>query len=133
MALTREVWEKGIEGGVQQGLFGLGELKDGQPVCHFFKLKPSVALVGSEIIIQAGLCPMPEKKEKEGAGAPVYPQPSGGQGTDLAESGSGGGVGELFPAGKVPIPGKQPASRREVCLKFTLPKGKVAGLMGVIE
>jgi len=131
--LTREVWEKGIEEGVQQGLFGLGELKDGQPVCHFFKLKPSVALAGGEIIIRAGLCPIPEKKEKEGAGITVYPQPPGDQRTVFAESGSGEGTGELFPDGKTPIPGEQPALRREVCLKFALPKGKVAGLMGVMN
>ena len=34
-------WESGIREGVEQGLFGLGELEDGKPVCRYFKERPS--------------------------------------------------------------------------------------------
>jgi len=34
---TRDVLTDGISDGVEQGLFGLGELRDGQPICKFSK------------------------------------------------------------------------------------------------
>ena len=46
-------WELGIRKGVEQGLFGLGELEDEKPVCRYFKKSPSsIAFSGSEVIIR---------------------------------------------------------------------------------
>lgn len=133
-ALTREVWEKGIEEGVQQGLFGLGELKDGQPVCHFFKLKPSVALAGSEVIIREDLCVLPEEEKKD-LTVPVYGSVTGGKVAGIAETGAEEAALEVI--SKERSPGERarekPASRREICLRFAIPKGKVASIMGVIN
>ena len=69
-------WESGIREGVQQGLFGLGELEDGKPVCRYFKERPSsIAFSGSEVIIREDICIAQKKaeKEKEKPPEPIYP------------------------------------------------------------
>ncbi len=46
----------GIKEGVERGLFGLGYLENGKPVCKYFKEKVSPELTDSEIILAASLC-----------------------------------------------------------------------------
>jgi len=107
-------WESGIRAGVEQGLFGLGELEDEKPICRYFKERPpSIAFSGSEVIISEDIC----IAQKEAIEEP--PEPTGGStGGEIADS-----------------PGPEPTSdgRNSVHLKFTIPKGKVAGLMGVMN
>ena len=118
--IGRRAWELGIREGVEQGLFGLGELEDGKPVCRYFKEHPSsIAFSGSEVIIREDICivqkeaiekppefvPPPPK--------PVYP-PGGGDEEKIADP-------------------PTPDGRDSVHLKFTIPRGKVAGLMGVMN
>ena len=69
-------WESGIREGVEQGLFGLGELEDGKPVCRYFKERPSsIAFSGSEVIIREDIC-IVQKEAIEKPPEPVLPHPS---------------------------------------------------------
>lgn len=50
-------WEMGIRQGVELGHFGLGQLKEGEPIYQYFKKKPlDVSLSGDEVILQADIC-----------------------------------------------------------------------------
>ena len=113
-------WESGIRAGVEQGLFGLGELEDEKPVCRYFKERPpSIAFSGSEVIIREDICIAQKEaeKEKEKPPEPLYP-PDDGTKKKIIEP---------------PGPEPPPDGRNSVHLKFTIPKGKVAGLMGVMN
>jgi len=121
--VSQEAWEEGIAEGVRQGLFGLGALEDDKPICHYFREQPSVGLTGGEVIIQAKTCQvqqaaqsvLPQIDEAPGVG----PTPASIRETP-AEAGAA--------VGRVPL-----HVRRHVRLQFTVPKGKVAGLMGVMN
>ena len=105
---NRGAWESGIREGVEQGLFGLGELDDGKPVCRYFKERPmSIALSGNEVIIREDICIAQERY------LIVEPPP-------------------VVPPPVVPPP-PTPEGRNEVSLKFTIPKGQVSGIMGVMN
>ena len=74
-------WESGIRVGVERGLFGLGELEDGQPVCRYFKESPSsITFSRSEVIIREDICVAQKNAEKEKSPEPVY-RPGGSTGT----------------------------------------------------
>ncbi|MDZ7311070.1 MAG: DUF499 domain-containing protein [candidate division KSB1 bacterium] len=126
--VRREVWEKGIAEGVQQGLFGLGELEDGEPVCRFFNQSVPVALSSSEVIIREELCVPSEGKEEYARPYPTSDEIKGKVTTGIAELVS---QQNLSPA--TSLSGKQKAVRQEIRLRFTLPKGKVSGIMGVMN
>jgi len=51
-----------IKEGIKQGLFGVGEIEDGSPVCRYFKTEFFPELVEEEILIKAELCEKPEEK-----------------------------------------------------------------------
>ncbi|MGH7450628.1 MAG: DUF499 domain-containing protein, partial [bacterium] len=125
--LSREVWEKGIAEGVQQGVFGLGELEEEKPICRFFKQGVSVALSGGEIIIREDFC-----TAREEAGAtkkyPLGADLISDRVTGIAEPGI-----EPFVSPEKALSGKQKAVRKEIRLRFALPKGKVSGIMGVMN
>ncbi|MGA9348992.1 MAG: DUF499 domain-containing protein [Anaerolineae bacterium] len=126
--VSHQAWERGIAEGVRQGLFGLGELEDDRPVCRSFKEEPFIGLAGSEVIIQAEICQA--QREAEGPG---YEAPGAAEGITIketeiepGEAGPGVDVG-------VTLGGEEAALRRHLRLQFTVPKGKVAGLMGVMN
>ena len=119
-------WESGIRAGVEQGLFGLGELEDEKPICRYFKERPpSIAFSGSEVIIREDICTA-QKEAEEDPPEPIPPSPT-----------------PVYPPGESdeeeiadppdPEPSPVPDGRNSVHLKFTIPKGKVAGLMGVMN
>jgi len=129
--VSREAWEQGIAEGVRQGLFGLGVLEDDQPVCRYFgkKEEPFVGLAGSEVIIRAEICQAQRAAEAE---QPTYPHPEvsdtavqdpGLTGVTEIPGDTGAGIG-----GRVSI-----LHKRRLRLRFTVPKGRVAGLMGVMN
>jgi len=125
--VDRVVWENGISEGVCEGLFGLGELDDEKPVCRFFGKSPSVALSGSEAIIREDLCNTQEEETDSGRG-----YLTGTDNTDEAEPciGDSGTVPPIDP--EQTVSGKE-SVRKKIHLKFTIPKGKVAGIMGVMN
>jgi len=121
--VKRKAWEQGIAEGVRQGLFGLGALEDERPVCRYFgkKEEPFVGLAGSEVIIRAEVCQA--QREAEG-GEPPYRSRLKVD-TGIRDAG-------LIDGGKTPGVGRAAVHKR-VHLRFTVPKGKVSGLMGVMN
>jgi len=127
--VSQHAWQESIAEGVRQGLFGLGSLEDGQPVCRYFKEDPFVGLAGSEVIIRAEVC----LAQREAEAARTTYQPSEEVGRPVQEPGltsvSGATGGTDVEEGRhVPI-----LHKRRFRLRFTVPKGKVAGLMGVMN
>ena len=127
--IGRDAWESGIREGVEQGLFGLGELADGKPVYRYFKEYPlSVALAGSEVLIREDICiaqkKAEEEKEQPKNGEVVYPT---GSTTETGITEEGGIEPDMDPSPP------EPSGRKEVRLQFTVPKGQVSGLMGVMN
>ena len=105
--ISRSAWETSIREGVEQGIFGLGELEDGKPICRYFKERPlSIAFSGNEVIIREDIC-IAQQKPVIVEPPPVEPLP--------------------------PDPPPPPEGRNEVSLKFTIPKGQVSGIMGVMN
>jgi hypothetical protein len=133
--VSQTAWEVGIAEGVRQGLFGLGTLEDNQPICRYFgkKEEPFVGLAGSEVIIQAGICHAQRAAQQAtGTGQTPY-RPPEVPGTPVQEPGLTG-VGQP-PGGVGPEAGRRVPTlpRRHLRLRFTVPKGKVSGLMGVMN
>jgi len=62
--VSDEVLRSCLKEGVQQGMFGLGELEGEQPACHYFKIESFPQLVEGEILIKAELC-RPEEEVSE--------------------------------------------------------------------
>ena len=126
--VSDKAWELGIAEGVRQGLFGLGILEDERPVCRYFKEEPFIGLAGSEVIIQAEVC----QAQREAA-EPGYEAPDAAKGAPSKET----KVGALKPEpGATVGPGTGGGGatlRRRLRMRFTVPKGKVAGLMGVMN
>ena len=124
--IGQDAWESGIRQGVEQGLFGLGELEHGKPVSRYFKEGPLlIAFSGSEVLIREDVCIAQkegeERAEREKADRDVT-YPSGGTPTpDIVE-------GE-----DVDSPAPESSGLKEIHLQFTVPKGQVAGLMGVMN
>jgi len=62
--VSDEVLRNCIKEGVKQGLFGLGDIEDGKPMCRHFKAESSSELTEGEILIKADLCKIPEERYK---------------------------------------------------------------------
>jgi hypothetical protein len=120
--IVDRVVEDGISEGVREGLFGLGELEGEEPVCRFFGKSTSVALSGSEVIIREDFC---NTQEEETDSEREYITST--DNTDEAET-CIGDSGARPPT----VSGKE-SVRTKVHLKFTIPKGKVVGIMGVMN
>jgi len=126
--VSNQAWERGIAEGVRQGIFGLGALEDDRPVCRYFKEEPFIGLAGSEVIIQTEICQA--QREAEGPG---YEAPGAAEGITIKETEIGPGeAGPGVDVGGMPG-GRETTLRRQLRLQFTVPKGKVANLMGVMN
>ena len=111
---NKGVLDESVVKGVQMGLFGLGELQDNKPFCRFFKEGSSPAFSGQEILITESLCKKTEKPYQ----VPETP------GTEHK-------IRETAPTGTQP---RFPVTeKKEVYLKFKVPKGKVSNIMGVMN
>ncbi|MDO9537471.1 MAG: DUF499 domain-containing protein [Thermoplasmata archaeon] len=100
--------------GIVKGLFGLGEMEQNKPVCHYFKEKPSLSLSGSEVLIVESICQAQMKEKVKEPGEPEPPE--GEEPEDETDEGK-----------------EKPKSRDRVHLKFVVPKGKVSNIMGVMN
>ena len=82
----------------------------------------------SEVIIRAEVCAAQREAE---ADHPPYPVPEPG-GAGAAEGGPGGGTTQ--PGGRATeVPPAHSHVYRQLRLQFSVPKGKVSGLMGVMN
>ncbi|MDI6716325.1 MAG: DUF499 domain-containing protein [Actinomycetota bacterium] len=122
---SKDAWVKGIEEGVKQGLFGLGELEDGNPRCRFFKEAPSVSFAESEILISDEVC----KRQKEALNIEVQ---------NIHESGKAiESVSSIEPSSTAI---EQPSSQqvavkghKEIELNFEVPTGKAFDVARVLN
>jgi hypothetical protein len=114
--INREAVERGIADGVRAGLFGLGELESDKPICRFYKAEPSTAFAGNEVLICEAICKDQQRAEEHSAEEP-YPK---------AEP-------------RIPERGREEhkdfvvSIRDKIHLKFSVPKGKVSNIMGVMN
>jgi hypothetical protein len=125
--VERSAWEQGIAEGVRVGLFGLGELNGDKPICHYFIQSPSVALAGNEVIILAEICQQ-QKFEAEMSTNTSYTVVS--DNTEIIEDKSQ--TSSDSPADEA-VTTAIASTRSRLRLRFTLPKGKVSSLMGVMN
>ena len=123
--VNRSVWELGITQGVKQGIFGLGELQDGKPVCQCFEeTPPLLAFTENEVIIRRETCiAQTEEQESEAdTDESASSDDDGDTNTTIEEEENGGEESGL-----------SPDSRTSVQLEFTLPQGQVSSLMGMMN
>jgi len=118
---SRNVLEAGIAEGVKMGVFGLGELENGKPVCRYFKESPTVALCEGEILIKDALC---KEQRKESQEINEYPKP--GKDTDVGKPAKEG----MGPGGRGDEGDSSKQVRDKLELNFLAPKGKMSQLMG---
>ena len=116
------VLEKGIINGVQRGIFGLGEIEGDRPVCRYFKEDASVAFTDNEILISEEICRRQKERDALPGGGEQPYQELKGQPPAMGE-------GEKE-TGTIVLPGKR---KERVTLRFTVPKGKVASIMGIMN
>ena len=130
--VSRHAWEEGIAAGVKQGLFGLGTLEQGHPVCRYFGKgeDPFVQLASGEVIIRAEVCQVQQEKAKQ---APDYETPEIPQDKKTKETQAGGEGLTVTATGVKSKEVELTDQLQRLRLQFTVPKGKVAGLMGVIN
>jgi hypothetical protein len=103
----------------------VGELRDGQPHTMYYKEEPSVSLTGGEVLIR-------EEISQYQVAQPIVLPPDGGQGlgsTTTPNNGQGGGTGPHVGTGG----GAEASGHSGLTLRLTVPKGKVASLMGVMN
>jgi hypothetical protein len=117
--INKTIWEQGIAEGVLKGLFGLGDLEYNKPICRYFKEKASVALSGNEVVISEALCRDQRKKEE----IPLPPEPEA--------------LKETHDIDKYKTKEKKQESLvktlDKIQLRFQVPKGKIANIMGVMN
>jgi len=120
-AINQNVWDTGIAEGVRQGLFGLGELQDGEPKYLYFKEECSVAFTEHELLIKADICEAQRAAqttslESEPTEPSMVSEPDVTLGK-LSTTSTPGAGGEY----------------KQLDLGFVVPKGKVSSLLGVLN
>jgi len=121
---NRSVLEYGIREGVLKGLFGLGELVEEQLKCVYFKESAPVSFSGHEIIIKAEVCEQQNKEQQK-----EVPELQQYKKEDEEKSSFVQGGSDI----NSPQPVPPVKSTEQLILQFDIPKGKVAGIMGVMN
>ncbi len=94
-------------------MFGLGELDGDKPVCRYFKESATVAFSGNEVLLRDEFCKEPTVEPPvQKDGPPTQPKPE--------------------PPPEPPV-SPPPTGKNVVNLSFNLPKGKVSGLLGILN
>lgn len=126
-AVSQSAWDTGISEGVRHGIFGLGELKDDQPICRYFREECSLSFGDNEIIIKAEICEA-ERRAQQGQvtfapGQTVPVQP-------VSET-----PAAITTMAQAPSTTAAPVGRKyqQLHFNFVVPKGKVSSLMGVLN
>lgn len=122
-ATSQQAWDTGIAEGVRNGLFGLGEIKDDQPIYRYFKQECTVAFTDNEALIKADVCQAQIAAQQ----SQVAFTPSAGSANNVSES-------FVAPATSRPSPVEtSDKSHKQLSFNFVVPKGKVSNLMGVLN
>lgn len=114
----RGVWERGIAEGVRQGLFGLGDVEDGEVHCRYFREEAPVGLSASEVIIREEICARQMQEEVLAPGREGPSEDVTGVGVTLETPGGGFDQGEV---------------RDSLRLTFSVPRGRVSALLGMLN
>jgi len=125
-AVNQSGWEIGIAEGVRKGLFGLGELKDDQPICRYYKEEPSISFTDNEILIKAEVC---EAQRAEQEGQVTFTPAQTATGQPVGETVAAPAFGRSVFVSAPPTAGKY----QQLRFNFIVPKGKVSSLMGVLN
>jgi hypothetical protein len=125
-AVNQSGWEVGIAEGVRKGLFGLGELKDDQPICRYYKEEPSISFTNDEILIKAEVC---EAQRLAQAGQVTFTPAQTAAGQPVGETAAAPAFGQSVFVSAPPTAGKY----QQLRFNFIVPKGKVSSLMGVLN
>jgi len=128
---NRDVLRSSIQGGVNQGLFGLGELEGETIKCIYFETTPSVSFSDNEILINEEICKKQTQKE-------TYPE--------IEKTVAYNTVGESKTTQATPQSTTQQRfyetselqqERKDLIkklrLKFTLPRGRASDILKVIN
>ena len=113
--ISRTVFEESVRQGVKLGLFGLGELggSAATPVCKYYKEDPFITFGDHEVMIKDSLCADQRKPNQEKPGTeskPVEGRTSVGGGPEVKVS-----------------------TMDKLDLRFSVPRGKVSGIMGMMS
>jgi hypothetical protein len=122
----REVWEDAIQQGVLDGVFGMGEIEDDKPTCHYYKKSATVGFSDNEAIIRDTICQSQVKEEVQEEGETGRgEEPGSGPGRVTGEPyvPDVGGLGQ----------GRAGPLRERVEMSFEVPRGRVSDLMGVLN
>jgi hypothetical protein len=122
-ATSQRAWDTGIAEGVKIGLFGLGEVKDEQPIYQYFRDDCTVSFTDHEVLIRAEICEAQMAERHAQASLTLNPPPPGSAGE--------GAQPTLQPTTSAPP--VTTGQYRQLDFNFTVPKGKVASLMGVLN
>jgi len=126
----RSVLEQALSKGVEKGLFGLGELKDNQPVCQYFKETPCLAFSEHEVLISESLCVMQSDQKQENKSSDKTVNAFSATGSDS----TAGSVKENSDVKKTAGRGTgNPGDKKELKLRFQVPQGKVSSIMGAMN
>ncbi len=125
-ALNQATWDAGIAEGVRKGLFGLGELKEEQPICRYYKEEPSISFTDDEILLKAEVC---EAQRAAQAGQVTFTPGQTGTGQPVGETPTAPTFGQSVLTPITPTAGKY----QQLHFNFVVPKGKVSSLMGVLN
>ena len=129
---NRTVLETGIAEGVRMGLFGLGDLENDKPICRYFKQQPSIAFSGNEVIISEAICNEQRKKDESPKTGTLPASPTTSAISISNHKGGDGGSTFSTPKEGPPIT-PSIKTKEEIYLRFKVPKGKVANIMGVMN
>jgi len=120
--VREDAWRQCIATGVQQGLFGLGLLEEGQIRCVAYKEMPSqITLTGNEVIVRADICQALQDRTEFVTGVPQEASTMVREARDMADT--------YHPSSAEEVPAEV---RRTLRLKFPVPKGQVAQLMQML-
>ncbi len=125
-AVNQTAWDAGIAEGVRKGLFGLGELKDDQPVYRYYKEESSISFTDDEILIKAEVC---EAQRAAQEGQVTFTPAQTATGQPVGETTAVPAFGQSAFTPTIPTAGKY----QQLRFNFVVPKGKVSSLMGVLN
>jgi hypothetical protein len=122
-AVNQASWEGGIAEGVKQGLFGIGDIKEGKPNCLSYRYSCSISFADNEVLIQANICEKQISEKTKVSTGPLGEENITKVPPPHAEPIKDGSQPPPFDAGKL----------HQLSLQFIVPKGKISGLMGVLN
>lgn len=115
---SKSVLERSIAEGVKLGLFGLGELKDEKPECRFYREDVGPSCAFKEIIIAENLCKKDKREVTVKESEPSKVRESGETSSIVSEE---------------KVKPEERGEKKELRIRFEVPKGKVSNIMGIMN